>query len=397
MLIKTNKYYSPDAPEGGAPQGPPPPATAAEAMARSGRQVTEGGISQIATGTPIPERQATPEQQQAPPAAPATQEPAQQAEPAKTSDQEPAKAEPAKTEPPKVTEKSWQEVLKSQQPETVLRELGFDDNMVKLALGRKTIDPKMVSLIDTYETKGDVKEYLEALTTDYTKMSDAEVMKRQLQRDYPEFSKEELDVLYRKKVVEQYKLSEDYTDEERAEGAVLLKADTIKARQALLADQQQKLLTPPPEKAPVVDPVVAQRQQLEQQALSEYHSQLDNHPAAKEVLSTGKMSMGEGENKFYVEFPNPQETFDILKNDEKYGEALAALEPNHHLFVTRYIQDPEGVIRQIANHFMALGAKKFIDPIDNPSRPAGTQTPPPTPAFKTAAEAMAKGGTVRYS
>lgn len=52
--------------------------------------------------------------------------------------------EPQKAAEP-VKQPTWQEVLKSQQPDSVLKELGFDEDKLKFVKEVKELDPKMVA------------------------------------------------------------------------------------------------------------------------------------------------------------------------------------------------------------------------------------------------------------
>jgi uncharacterized protein (UPF0210 family) len=64
---------------------------------------------------------------------------------------------------------SWQEVLKSQQPNEVFKELGYSDNLVK-TLNTIKDNPQMQAFLEHWANNGDTVTYLKEANTDYTKM-----------------------------------------------------------------------------------------------------------------------------------------------------------------------------------------------------------------------------------
>jgi hypothetical protein len=161
---------------------------------------------------------------------------------------EPPKVEePQKVELPKA-EPSWQEVLKNQQPDTVLKELGFDAESVGFLKEYKELDPKMKAFLNLWKSGGDIQGYLQEMTTDYSKLSAEEVMRHQLRQEYPKASKQQLDVLFEEEVIERYKLDDSrFSESEVERGKLLLEAKADKYRDALLSSQSEKLLPKPPE------------------------------------------------------------------------------------------------------------------------------------------------------
>lgn len=69
-----------------------------------------------------------------------------------------------------------EEVLKTNQPDTVLKALGFDDEKVALVQELKDIDPKLVGIIQAWKS-GQLGDYVKELATDYSKMEAEDVMR----------------------------------------------------------------------------------------------------------------------------------------------------------------------------------------------------------------------------
>jgi hypothetical protein len=182
---------------------------------------------------------------------------------------------------------SWQEVLKSQQPDNVLKELGFDDKTVKIFQKLKGFDKIdfFSNLIDEWKSKGDLKGYLKELSTDYSKMQPEEVMRHQLREEYPKASEQALNALFKKKIFEAYNLDSD-DPEQVAEGKMLLEAEADKYRDTLVERQKTKLFPEVPEAAPPEPDRQAERQKQEFEA---YMSTVNKDPYAEKVFENKKI------------------------------------------------------------------------------------------------------------
>ena len=300
----------------------------AEKMQSMAEKMATAGI--IKTGdetetTVIPEKkEETKEPKEVTPAATATES----KEVVETKTESPAKVEPEKVETPKKSEsappaKQWQEVLK-EQPDAVLKELGFNEQLVGFINGLKEIDPKMVAFLDHWKNNnGDVSEYLKELTTDYSKMSAEDVMFHQLRQEYPKASEAALTALYKKEIIKQYNLDSD-DDDERAEGQLLLEAKAEKYRDLLTEKQQGFLLpkpTPPKEKE--ADPAEVANKAEGERIVKE----VNDNPYTQSVRANKFITVGDGEEKF--NFPvDPEAVIDLVLYGDKTGELTFNIERN---------------------------------------------------------------------
>lgn len=324
------------------------------------------------------------------PANPETPSPTQ--EPAPAAPQPPIAAAPAPQAP------TWQEVLKNQQPDTVLKELLGDDKVVSLAKRLKDVDPKMVAFLDKWQNKEDLTSYLREMTTDYSKMSAEDVMRHQLRQDYPKASPQQLDVIFNREVVKAYSLdSEDET--ELNEGKLFLEAKAEKYRDALIQKQSEYLLPAAPEpKQPEADPEV----EAAQRRVEHFHNAIKSDPYTQAIYSSKQISFGEGEEK-YNHPVNPEALTEVLLNDSKWAEKLfhvsvspsgeKSYAPNvQKQFLIAAIMNDDNFLNGFADHYKSIGAKATVLPIENAkmpdgSSPAASEAPP-----RTAAEAMARMG-----
>lgn len=314
----------------------------------------------------------------------------------------PIEAVVAQTVQPQTTV-SWQEVLKQQQPDTVLKELGFDDSKIGLIQKLKQIDPAMVNFLNVWESKGDVAAYVREWTTDYLKMSSEDVMRNQLRNEYPEASEKSLNALFKHEVVEAYKIDPDkYSEEEVEEGRLLLDARADKYRKVLIQNQQAKTLPPPPEAAAEIEADNSEEIEAAKK-FEERKSFVANDPFVKNMFATKQFTFGEGDEAF--NFPiDPIGITDILYNGEKWAEAIndVALDergqkvyrpkPQHQALVSMVAKYGMGFFDAYAQHFKTIGSKKAIDPIDNARPPQNNNSSASVIQPQTAAEAMAKAG-----
>lgn len=397
MSFSIIKFFDTNVPDTGAASAAP---SIASLMAKSG--VVNSSDTPVATPISIPEKKEE-TAQTAPATVPA--ESAKTEAPAATVTPEspkPAEAvKPQKEETVKVP--SWQEVLKSQQPDTILKELGFDDKTVGFLKGKKGIDEKLLNFYSHWESNnGDVTKYLKELTTDYSKMPAEEVMRHQLREEYPKATEKQIDALFKKQVLDAYKIDPNlYTEEEVAEGRLLIEAIADKHRDKLVADQQNFLLPKPSEKTAEPDPQELARQQ----EVQEYQKYMQEHSYTKGLFTNNKITIGEGEEAF--NFPiNPTEISEILFDSNKWAENFFVAnqlpdgstkylpDVEKQYLVAAIIKHGKSFLDEYAKHSRALGAKAAIEPLENAAPPAGGQPAKAEAAVNNPAAAMAKGGRI---
>lgn len=314
---------------------------------------------------------------------------------------EPTTAVPQTATP--ATAQTWQEVLRSQQPDTIFKELGFDEKVVNLSKKIKD-NPKMAAFFDHWETSnGDYKPYLEALNTDYAKMPPEEVMKRQLQKEYPELDQKQLDTLYKIKVTSRYKLDEVlYSEEEVADGRIELMADVKPIRAALAKEQENYLLPKPPEPQAAGPDLKAQQDAKDYEA---YKSSILDSPYMKNVFATKQMTFGEGDEAFKYSV-NPDALSRVILDPDAWTEGYFNTEkkPDGTVVQTPDVETQsligailtdKGLIKKLITHFKGIGAKAAIDPIENAKPPAaGAAAHAPVETTDPAAAAAKRGRLV---
>lgn len=392
-MFTFRKFYEIDAPAEVVP-------SIAATMAKSGVLRQPGDDGPIPTIN-IEKKEPTPAI--ATPAPATAAQPAEKAKPESLTPAKEQKQEPPQTATP-ATVTSWQEVLKSQQPDAILRELGYGEKLVEFLRENKDLDPKMLGFVNHWRTnEGNVKDYLRALDTDFGKMGAEDVMKYQLQTDNPELTPAQLDRLYKLKVTDRYKLDPAlYTEEEVADGQIELAVD-VKSIRAKLSEQQQSYLFPKPvPKEAGADPKVQQ-----QEALNEFKTQLTNDSFIKDILANKRIMIGEGVDAFSYSV-DPDKLMDILLNGETWATKMLTKQdkpdgtsswlPNgrKQALVSAILDDDDKFLREYGLHYKALGGKAAIAPIENAKPPAsGTAAKAEAESTNPAAAAAKRGRIVQ--
>jgi len=291
---------------------------------------------------------------------------------------------------------NWQDAVK-EQPDEVLKALGFDEKAISFIKELKDVDPKMVGFLNNWKEKGNVTDYLNELSKDYTQMPAEDVMRHQLRVDYPKASEAQLDVLYKKEVVEKYNLN-SYDEDEAGEGKLLLDAKADRYRDELAKSQQERLLPIAPDRSAAA--------QEEEQRLAEFSKSIvkefNENPYTKEVLAKNAITIGEGNDKFSFPIDSKAISDLVLNGDttgelmfdkvNKDGQEVFLPKAQHQLLVATVNKYGEKFITELAKHYKSLGSKAAIDPIEN-ARPTETRMPSTSNEEpKTVAGAMAKFG-----
>jgi len=225
-------------------------------------------------------------------------------------------------------------------------------------VSRVLSDPFFKKMYDYYKDTGDIKPFLQANSTDYSKMSDVEILRIKHQEDYKDLdlSQDVMDHLFTEEVLEKFNGRED----DSLEGKVALaklKKEANQARSAFV-NAQNEFMAPTLEGQPKVDEAEMVKQRNEQRRF-----------AADQLKSVVK------DNKLSVEIA---EGVDALKLDIDPSKIIdAALSPVEWLQKTvvkdgqtdwnklsqlvAFSNNPQGFKENLYKHGNNLGQKKFVE------------------------------------
>ena len=255
--------------------------------------------------------------------------------------------------------KDWKEVLK---------ENGFDD----YALG----------VLEYYKSTGDLTPYLEVKSVDYSKMSDAEILRKDLRSKYSELSDEDFDLLYQRKVVDQYKLDETmYSDDDRRIGAIELKIAAKEIREKLI--EQQQAFKAPERQQPSTD--VNQQQIAEQ--VAQWKQAVDTNPVTQSLLNTKRISVGDGDQVVNFELESVdkilQSTYDPNSFISSFVKPDGSVDLQKWYKVLAYSENMQAWERSVMNYGKTVGRQEVFNEIKNPPKPEVGNVPGgPTGSFK---------------
>ena len=230
-------------------------------------------------------------------------------------------------------------------------------------------DPFFKKMYDYYKQTGDIKPFLQANSTDYSKMSDIDILRIKHQEDYKDLdlSQDVMDHLFQEEVLEKF----NARDDDGLEGKVALaklKKEANQARSAFV-NTQNEFMAPTLEGQPKVDEAEMVKQRNEQRRF-----------AADQLKSVVK------DNKLSVEIA---EGVDALKLDIDPSKIIdAALSPVEWLQKTvvkdgqtdwnklsqlvAFSNDPQGFKENLYKHGNNLGQKKFVEKnLKNKSKETG--------------------------
>jgi hypothetical protein len=224
-------------------------------------------------------------------------------------------------------------------------------------------DDFIKGVVEFYEKTGDITPYLQAKSMDFTKMTDEEIMRRDLREQYSELSDKAFDKLFKQEVLDKYKLDADEWGEDEAElGRELLKVQASKSRDKYL-DWQKNFQAPEP------------GSDNTQELLQQFEESVRNNEATRQLLSAKKFSIKSGEDEFQFEVPNADAMIDMTVDNDKFfrqfSQEEGQLDYNKWYKTVAYSQNPEVFEKALINFGKTLGRSEVTKEIKNPSTSLG--------------------------
>jgi len=240
------------------------------------------------------------------------------------------------------------ETVAETKAEPVKSEYNFKDDFIK-------------GVVEFYEKTGDITPYLQAKSTDFTKMSDEEIMRRELREQYSELSDKAFDKFFKQEVLDKYKLDADEWGEDESElGRELLKVQASKAREKYL-EWQKNFQAPEP----------AQVDDNTQELLKQFEESVRSNEVTRQILNAKKISIKSGEDEFHYELPNADAMIDMTVDNDKFFSQFAQgegqLDYNKWYKTVAYSQNPEVFEKALINFGKTLGRSEITKEIKNPS------------------------------
>lgn len=274
---------------------------------------------------------------------------------------EPAQVEPAQAEPAQPAQEPVQAEVKDD------RGYQFKDDFIK-------------GVVEFYEKTGDLTPYLQAKTVDFTKMSDEEILRRNLREQYADLSDKAFERLYKQQVIDKFKLDADEYGEEDSElGRELLKTEASKIRNQYM-DWQKNF------QAPGIEDSQEDLQAAE--LLQRFEAEVKSSEMTKAILDAKKIAIKTAEGEFNYEIPQPNQLVDMTLDNDKFfaqfADGTGKLDYAKWYKTAAYSQNPELFEKSLINYGKTLGRSEVTKEIKNPSSPSVGDVPTEsTGDFKT--------------
>jgi len=200
-----------------------------------------------------------------------------------------------------VAKPSWKDILKDVNPDEIAEYLGYDEFTRGV---HKHI-----------KNGGDVSDYLNAKGINWDKVSDADILKGELRKEHPEATNAQIDRLFNKK----YNQTDIAEEEDKEDGALMIKSDARKLRSLKIAEQQ-KFKTPE-----AIQPQQQNSVNEEEAKAIERNNQfvkyLIDHDTTKSLFQSKRVAIDLGEGQRHnVELENPQILTDIILKPEVFAQ-----------------------------------------------------------------------------
>jgi hypothetical protein len=291
-----------------------------------------------------------------------------------TTDKPDATAKPeATTAKPAATPTDWKSEVRKQKKEDVLKELGYDEHVIKM--------------LNYRETNHDLTPFLKATTANWDKVSDLDLAREELRAEHLHLSEEDFNSIADDLLSAKYFL-ESVDDREKNRGKILLKSDAAKYRAKRKEDDKNFLdnVAKPAEKA--AQPSQAEIEAQAQQQRDVYAAQVAELPASKKLLSEKQIVTASGFN-YKVD---PQAVLKVAQDPAKLFELFQkdGKEDWEGLFATiAFAMDRNNYDKLLTDHGKTLGGKEVDDELDGADQPEKKSNPGKK---ETLAQALEKRG-----
>lgn len=228
-------------------------------------------------------------------------------------------------------------------------------------------DDFIKQVVEFYEKTGDLTPFLQAKTIDFTKMSDEDVLRRNLREQYSDLSDKAFDRLYKQQVIDKFKLDADEWGEEDSElGRELLKAEASKLRNEYL--EWQKNFSAP---EPKVSDEQAQAEAQAIEAMKMFEQEVRSNELTKNILESKKIAIKTNDGEFNYEIPQAESLLEMTIDNDKFFSQFASdqgqLDYGKWYKTVAYSQNPELFEKALINYGKTLGRSEVTKEIKNPA------------------------------
>lgn len=201
------------------------------------------------------------------------------------------------------TTSDWRELIKKVDPKELYKEIGINEFSLELN--------------DYIKNGGDPADYLAAKSIDYNKVSDEDLIKDDLKKQYPHFSSTDINRLYNRK----YGTNEAMSEEEMEDKRLELKADAHTRRQQKISEQQKFKIPSPIQNENTIQKDFEQEMQRisaeEKQRMDATIKWYSDHDATKNLIQSKRVTVSLGDmGSFNFNVDKPENLMKPILNSE---------------------------------------------------------------------------------
>jgi hypothetical protein len=280
---------------------------------------------------------------------------------------EPAQADAAPAQQPQPTTIDWKDAIKKADKTELYKELGLHDFAVEMnehiAKGGKPAD------------------YLNAKAIDWNEVSDENVVKDNLRKQYSNFTPQEIERLFNRR----YGVNDDMDADERDEKLLTLKADAYSARQTKISEAAKfkiaDAITPA-----INDPEYNQwKQQHEEntQIAQQFQQYYLTHEATKSLTESKRVTISVGKDvpAFNFDVDRPELITQALTDGGKTWAKLTSTQSGEpdvqkQQLISLFMFNPQKFIEDVFNYGQQMGVRnKVVGDGQNAQRPQAKVIP----------------------
>lgn len=250
------------------------------------------------------------------------------------------------------------EEIRKANPKELAKKLGFSDFLIDM---------------NEYQQKGGkVEDFFNAKGIDYNKVSDEDLIKDDLQKQYPEFTPEKINKLFNAK----YGVTDLDTEDSKEQKELQLEADGYLKRQQKIQQQQQFKI---PE-TPILHTDEAYEQWKQEQSsrpklIEEARNYFLQHEATKNLHESKRVtvSVGEGVAPFNFKIEKPELITQTLVDDGSTWQRLTSTKTGEPDVPKRQLlaliaNNPQKFVQDIYNYGQQMGERKKVTEGQNAQR-----------------------------
>ncbi len=184
-------------------------------------------------------------------------------------------------------------------------------------------DPYFQKLYEAYKNDA-LEDFLVATHTNYDEIADADLIRMQVENQYPTLQPDEKELIFKMKLEREFNIT-DLEDSDNRAGQLLMRLEAQKIRDGLKQEQAQYQVNPRvnDEFEQYKSQMEAQQLQVQQQ-LAQFQNYLVSTPQYKNFETNRIVEFGEGENKIKYEVNAKPEDFvnDSVNQDNFFAKFI---------------------------------------------------------------------------